>query len=75
MEKSEGGSKRLAVVGKEDDSLILNRQLSLNQLQRRIRMLESELVDNQRSQSVWKIMLLALTFINPFLVSYFMRRR
>lgn len=75
VEKSEGGSKRLAVVGKEDDSLILNRQLSLNQLQRRIRMLESELVDNQRSQSVWKIMLLALTFINPFLVSYFMRRR
>ena len=67
-------NERLALVGKEDDHLIINPQLSLTQLQRRVRMLENELIETEQSQSVWKFFLLALTFINPLLISYFMRR-
>jgi len=68
-------NERLALVGKEDDHMIINPQLSLNQLQRRVRMLENELIENEKAQSMWKFFLLALTFINPLLMSYFMRRR
>lgn len=75
MGKAEKENERLALVGREDDRFVTNHQLSLTHLQRRVRMLENELIDNQRSQSVWKMVLLALTVINPFLISYFMHRR
>ena len=65
----------MAVVGREDEQWVVNSQMSLSQLQRRVRMLENELIDTQRSQSVWKMVLLAMTIINPFLINYFLRRR
>ena len=70
-----GENERLALVGKEDDRMIITHHLPFAQLQRRVRILENELIDNQRSQSMWKLFLLALTFINPLLITYFMRRR
>eukprot|EP00112_Aurelia_sp_Birch-Aquarium-sp1_P026898 Seg984.12 transcript_id=Seg984.12/GoldUCD/mRNA.D3Y31 product="hypothetical protein" protein_id=Seg984.12/GoldUCD/D3Y31 len=72
---NERESERMALVGREDERLVVNRQLSFAQLQRRVRMLENELIDTQRSHSIWKIVLVALTVINPILLSYFTRRR
>ena len=71
----DGDNERLALVGREDDRLIVNHKLSLAQLQRRVRMLENELIDSQRSQSMWRLFLLAMTVLNPLFISYFMRRR
>ena len=72
---NERESERMALVGREDERLVVNRQLSFAQLQRRVRMLENELIETQRSHSTWKIVLIALTVINPILLSYFTRRR
>lgn len=71
----EKASERMAVVGREDDQLIHLDPMSLKQLQRRVRMLENELVDTQRSNNIWKILLLALTIVNPFLFNFFKGKR
>ncbi len=65
----------MALVGREDNLWAPHEELSLIQLQRRIRMLENELVDTQRSHNIWKVVLFALTIINPIVFNYFLKKR
>ncbi len=65
----------MALVGKEDTVWAPREDVSLVRVQRRIQMLENELVETQRSQNIWKVVLFALTVINPIVLNYFLKRR